>query len=555
MSRTARVASIAACCAAAASIYASNAEAGPRPAWCGAGEHAALPRGGYGEVKRRLSAQGLTEPNLAMVAQATCVAGADPKLAALIDDARARYQRLIGLSDRELGEALRLRLDPDELQRQIKQTCSALRLGPEASDQDRALREARRAALGCEGTVWNANWRRSTADWGYWNDRDVDPASELVRVAHLEQCLDHAYKRDFPDPEQSAVQIGYVRCGVDARRLDRARLEKELAEPAITDGARQVAREAFSRARRISEQLTAAYRAKAAQDPAWKTILFDAPEQAFAAWQGAAAKWRPEIDAVLAFEDKFYSPSKSAVAGCGPTLRAGWTKYLRAAGPSDEKAAERVATNDPIGYLLASRLLACDHREGRNLLAAYESSLLTQARRFRGPRRAAAWAVVDAINDIKKDRERFPITASGIAYGGDPMYGPVSNVGNQIGHGDEFHGEIKTVAKVKGGVQVTFKTVKYQVHITTCTPTNRLQSISADGHVYWEQNCVSGGTAWRTSTETPVFVPEEVAGGLAPNQFGSFRPDTKPTPRGGFPVMIYADKAKTKLVVFYGVAL
>ena len=554
-----RAVSIAAWCATALSIHISTvhistADASPRPAWCGAREQEA-PRGVRGAMERGLKAQGLTEANLSKVAQLSCDRHDDPKLASLIDDARARYQRLIGLTDQELGEAMRLRLDPEAFERQIKQTCTALRAGDEASEQDRALLDARRAALGCRGTVWNADWRRSTDDWAYWLDRDVDPASELARVAHLEQCLDHAYKRDFPDPEYDKVQVGYARCGVDARRLDRARLEKELKDPAITDAARQAAREAFSRAKLIADQLAAAYQAKAAQDPAWKAILLDAPEQAFNAWQAAAAKWRPELDAVLAFEDRYYAPSKSAVAGCGTALRAGWTKYLRAARPKDAKAAEQVATSDPIGYLLASRLLACDHREGRYLAAAYEGTLLKQARRFRGPRRAAAWAVVEAINDIKKDRERFPISAGAIALGSDPMYGPVSNVANKIGYGEDAHAEIKTVTKVKGGVNVTFKTVKYQVDITTCTPTNRVHSISADGHVYWEQNCASGGTAWRTSTEAPMFVPAELAGGLAPNQFGTFRPDTKLDPRGGFPTVLYTDKSKKKLAVFYGVAL
>lgn len=549
-----RVVWIGAWCAAALSLSISAADASPRPAWCGARDEEAR-KGIRSEMERRLGAQGLTEANLSLVAQLSCDRSDDPKLAPLIDGARARYQRLLGLTDEELGTAMRLRLDPAAFDRQIKQTCSALRPGAEASDQDRALLEARRAALGCRGTVWNADWRATTADWAYWIDRDVEPASELARVAYLEQCLDHAYKRDFPDPEYDKVQIGYARCGVDARRLDRARLEQELQDPVVTDAARQAAREAFSRAKLIAGQLAAAYQAKAAQDPAWKKILLDAPEQAFTAWQAAAAKWRPELDAVLAFEDRYYAPSKSAVAGCGAALRAGWTKYLRAAGPKDAKAAEQVATGDPIGYLLVSRLLACDHREGRYLAAAYEGVLLQQARRFRGPRRAAAWAVVEAINDIKKDRERFPISAGSIAFGSDPMYGPVSNVGNKIGYGEDAHAEIKSVVKVKGGVRVTFKTVKYKVDITSCTPTNRVHSISSDGRVLWQQNCVSGGTAWRTSTEAPMFVPDELAGGLAPNQFGTFRPDTRLDPRGGFPTVLYRDKSKKKLAVFYGVAL
>jgi hypothetical protein len=551
-----RVVSIAAWCAAALSIHIASADAGPRPAWCGArAQEVPKNRNMRSEMERRLGAQGLTETNLSLIAQLSCDRHDDPKLASLIDGARARYQRLIGLTDQELGDAMRLRLDPEEFERQIKQTCSALRAGAEASEQDRVLLEARRAAVGCRGTVWNADWRFTTEDWAYWLDRDIAPVSELAVVAHLEQCLDHAYQRDFPDPEYDKVQVGYARCGVDARRLDRARLEQELKDPAITDAARQTAREAFSRAKLIAGQLTAAYQAKAATDPAWKKILLDAPEQAFTAWQAAATKWRPELDAVLAFEDRYYAPSKSAVAGCGPGLRAGWTKYLRAAGAKDAKAAEQVATADPIGYLLVSRLLACDDREGRYLASVYEGALIQHARRFRGPRRAAAWAVVDAINDIKQDREQFPISAGSIALGSDPIYGRLSSTGNKIGYGDEVQAEIKAVAKVKGGVKVTFKTVKYQVELSTCTPTNRLHSISGDGHLIWEQNCVYRGTAWRTSTEKPMVIPDEQAGGLAPNQFGTFRPDTNLDPRGGFPMVLYTDKSKKKLAVFSGVAL
>lgn len=523
-----------------------------RPAWCGARDQEAR-KGIRSEAERRLTAQGLTESNLSLVAQLSCDKHDDPKLTTLIDGARADYRRLLGLTEAELADAMRLRLDPDAFASQIKQTCATLQPGAESSEQDKALLEAKRATLGCAGTVWNADWRRSTGDWGYWLDRDGEPASEVGHVAYVEQCLDYSYKRDFPDPEYDSAQRGYAKCGVDARRLDKTRFENELAEMKISEASRQAARETFARAKLISDQLTTAFKAKT--DPAWKQILFDAPEKAFTDWQDAAAKWRTELDAVLAFEAKYYSPSKSATAGCGPALRAGWVKYLRAAKPKDAKQAEHVATYDPIGYLLASRLLACDHREGRSLLAAYEGTLLSHARRHRGPRRAAQWAAVEAINDVQKDREKFPLSASSIAPGGDPMYGPVSNVGNKIGYGENAYAEIKSVKKRSGGTLITFKTVKYQVDITTCTNTNRLRSVSSDGTLYWEQNCKSGGTEWRTSTEAPMLVPDEVAAGLKPSMFGTFRPDTATDPRGGFPTEIYTDKSKKQLAVFFGVPL
>lgn len=547
-----RIVSIGAWCTLALVLHSSTADA--KPAWCGARNEEAR-KGIRSEVERRLKAQGLTEANLSLVAQLSCDRSEDATLAPVIDAARTRYQTLLGLSAAELGDAMRVRLDPAAFTKQIEDTCATLRPSAEASARDKALLEGKRAALGCQGTVWQADWRRSTADWAYWNDRDIAPASELVSLAVLEQCLDHVYNRDFPDPEQDQVVAGYARCGAEARRLDRARLEAELATMKLSEAARIAALETFARAKLVAGNLETAYQAKAASDPAWKRILFDAPEAGFTAWSEAATKWRPELDLVLAFEAKYDGPSKSAVAGCGPGLRAGWTKYLRAAAPKDAKAAERVANEDPIGYLLASRLLACDHREGRNLAAAYMGTLLTHARRYRGPRRAAAWAAADAISEIRKDREKLPINIALVARGDDPMYGPVANVGNKIGYGENATAEVKAVKKAEGGVIVTFKTVKYKVDITSCTNTNRLRTISRDGTLYWEQNCVSSGSEWRTSTEDPVFIPADLATGVKANQFGTFRPDTQLDPRGDFPTELYTDKTKTKLAVFYGVSL
>ena len=311
----------------------------------------------------------------------------------------------------------------------------------------------------------------------------------------------------------------------------------------------------------MSAYLEAALGARAAKDPDLKRLLFDAPEGAWKQWEADYATWKPALDAAIAYEDLLFGNSKKAMKGCSPALRNSWRKYVAARKPTTPEAAALVAS-EPIGYVLAVASAACDDREGNWWTAGQAYTRLERARSQRGPRIAGYWAVFDALVDIRADKQSFVFAMGDFPSGVQSPY--LSTMGSEwgrhenIGDADPEVGEINSVKPTKDGTLITFKTVKVTYDKRECQDTKRLWGFGAHGDAIFHQSCKVVGKTTATISPESMLVPTEAADGLAAGQLGSFnitRAARGSTQRRGFPLEVWSDKSKKRLVVCNGTPL
>jgi hypothetical protein len=113
---------------------------------------------------------------------------------------------------------------------------------------------------------------------------------------------------------------------------------------------------------------------------------------------------------------------------------------------------------------------------------------------------------------------------------------------------------VKSVAKTAKGLKVTFVTTSYQFMGQSCTPTNRIYRITAGGVVEYYQSCKDTGMQTATSRVDDVTIPNEFASGIAAGRWVNFQRTVKDM-QSGYPMAVYADKSKAKLVSWYGLGL
>ncbi|MBS2012655.1 MAG: hypothetical protein JST00_07210 [Deltaproteobacteria bacterium] len=256
--------------------------------------------------------------------------------------------------------------------------CASLRIDGSVPADQRAVEKAIGEMLGCKDTT-----REPVLS--FWTD--TASPSQLARLAVVTDCL----PQDIDRPRDL---VEGLRCHPDLVLLDRAKLDAELDADARFDAAAKTTlREAFERTRAKVEAWTKQASELAATNPAARAVLFDAPRRAVTEWNAAYASNKEAVDAAFSFASK---PGDGA-RGCSTAMRQHLSSYLAKRGVKTA-AASTTAMSESIGFPIAEALAQCEQLDGEPLAAqAIGGSLAKSSRWYRGPRVAAYWAGVDAI--------------------------------------------------------------------------------------------------------------------------------------------------------------
>jgi hypothetical protein len=488
-----------------------------------------------------------------------------PKVAALLcaNPGDPQYQRqagyfiqgLVNLTGQPAAHViadLRLRMDAARWTSEREQTCRRFDVSSEASAEQQAFAGAHRELFGCGREDVPAWWlARTSHELEHHLDRTADEPSQLQRAYHVMRC----FSRTGSKPETEV--FAYALCGHDARALDAKALDRELSRDKHNGYARAIAMQHLARVQLRVAEVEARVRALAKQDAAYEQLAFAVPQ---AAWQAATAKWRDHAEALArsaAYEARFYGPSKSAARNCATQLRDDFRAYVRGKKPNSLDDAKAAAT-DEVGVLLLARLTACEGLDGSAQAAEMLYKLGHEARAARGPRLAVLHALVDALGEIRADRERFPLEfrdlpdTRAMAIWSD-AYG---HAASRITATQDTAGVIKAVHKVGDGLRVEFATESWTEVERHCKDSNKIWKIDG-GRVIYHQTCKKVGMQTVKRTPPTVWVPAAYADKLAKGAFVELDYDLRREHDTfiGMPRAVYKDKQRKQLVAAYGVGL
>jgi hypothetical protein len=494
-----------------------------------------------------------TNGSLALIeaAELSCHWAKPPEMQVAASMIEQTWINLTGLSEPDAVESIAARINTDAWKADKQKLCSALTVSEEDRGEDKAFTETRRALFGCPND--EAQWgdRRSPPDalLAFLDQSDA-PADELMRLSWI---LARTKGEVGDDTQGNHRVLSYVTDAYDFRALSPAAALKVLEAPPYAGNlcARVIVKESIGRARIQIATYEESVK-KRIKDPEWNELLVKAPQRAIEAYTASAARFKAEIARSNAFEHKVMGPSKRAVAGCQAQLRRDFLNVYRKLPHATENEA-RDSLSDSVASLLFRRLLVCMNIDGNDDLASdLTSQLLTQSRRSRGPRIAAYYGSLEALGKIKADRERFPIDADALrAHGGSQDV-----LGNPAGGSSfptEEKGVVKAVHKAADGLHVKFEHSAHQEMTSSCTPTNRIVQIRSDGTVQYYMKCHDTGLITVNDTPAEITIATELAEGIAPGMLMHFR--VKLRNRDAYPMMVFADKRKTKLVNYYGFGL
>jgi hypothetical protein len=483
---------------------------------------------------------------------------------------------MTGLGKDDAIASLRARVDKAKWEKQKKETCEEFGVSAEASEEQKRFNSALTDTFGCRFDLY---WRRATPQIGdmleWFIDKQAEVPSELMRSYYVLNCLGDGH--DLKKKELN-ILAAYARCGVDARALDRAKLDKELAESSYNDYAKHIAREQFANAKKVGERYRRVIDKLIKDDPEYKRIFFDVPEKAFKDWEAEYASNKKAIDAANAFETKLYGPSLKAMKGCAKELRANFLAHLKSKKPKTVKDAEKAAT-DRVGMVLLGNLMACEAAEGNANTMKMLDELYGKGRLARGPRYAAYYAVIDVVSEIRSDRTKFPLEPKFFGYKTVQSFSsrankvcadvsPTDKKARRRGRGgksckstvgNDAKGVVKAVKKGKDGTTVRFKTERWREEVVECVDTNKIWMIESNGQVKYFQTCTHKGWETVKHTEKTTIIPKEAAAGIKPRMFfegsADYPYETKGYKRFGYPRFVYKSKKKKKLISFYGYKL
>ena len=181
---------------------------------------------------------------------------------------------------------------------------------------------------------------------------------------------------------------------------------------------------------------------------------------------------------------------------------------------------------------------------------------MQRAKESRGPRYASYEATMVVLNEIRNDREKFPLERmypNPPGMGRNTWYKAYEQTFNKISY-DRGTGQIKDVKKKGDVVNVTFKTVKWkEQEAYGCRDTRKVYRIRDDGTLEYYQKC-KYKTVTRSSTLEPVVVPADFASGLKAGLMIDVMIDRrKDGTRVAIPKGVYKDVDKKKFMGTFGV--
>lgn len=490
-------------------------------------------------------------PKLIKAAELNCLWAKAPEMQVAASMIEQDWINLTGLSEADAVVSIAARINADAWAADKQKLCSALTVSDEALGEDQTFMKTRQALFGCPND--NAQWGASTQppeSFLAFLDQSDAPADELLRISWILSRT----RQEFNDTNANHLVVRYVTDAFDFRALSPAAALKALEAPPYAGNlyARVVVKESIGIARiqiaTFEEQVK-----KRIKDPEWNELLVKAPQRAIEAYTASAARYKAEIARSNAFEHKVLGPSKRAGAGCEAQLRNDFLNAYRKLGHASENEAKE-SLSDPVAGLLFERLLVCIKLHGNADLAsdlAYK--LVGENRHSRGPRIAAYYGGLEALGKIKADRARFPVdTNAFLGILGDPDVLREVSPGKASPFPTEEKGIVKAARKAADGLHVKFEHSSHQEMTSSCTPTNRIVQIRSDGTVQYYMNCHDTGLVTVNDTPDEITIATELAEGIARGMIMHFRANSS---RVAYPMTVYADKRKTKLVNYYGFGL
>ncbi len=325
-------------------------------------------------------------------------------------------------------------------------------------------------------------------------------------------------------------------CKADALALDRARLDAELAGPAIDPDARLTAKMKFVRLQQTVKAQAARFAAEAAKDSGVAKVVDEIPAAATKAWADDVAAHGPLVTWTHDQLDRAWSNNKKAFEGCEPVLLTHLTTLLTKVKPATAEALTD-ALRGNLGSQLAAAAEQCFVRN--KAAQTYWSQQAWGRAAHRGVR-TAIWHALTAA-PIEFDTNR----------GADPLGLPAPVTLYANGTASSSAGTIAKLKDTGDAVEIAFKKETWKE--TVCKQwkeTNRIDGISADGKLVYRTKCVKTAVETRSSTQEPVTVAKVYAAGLKVGVAASF---VRNSDGSGYPVAVFGDKKRTKLVGAYGV--
>ena len=459
-----------------------------------------------------------------------------------------------GQSPEDALESMVLRANVDTWKSGLESGCSKLTVDEEASPAEVAKTKAIREAVGCNtGHLGDLSWYIDTGD---------QPSSELFRLAYTLQCV-RPYDMGFdPNNKHQWVKVGI--CGQDVRAVDLAKVNAETAK--MPPPLQAAARENVAAVKARFGELEEVVRAKANSDPDYKRLLFDAPKAGWDAWVAEYRKYKKPMDDTYAFEAGLFGPRLDAITYCYKALEAGVKDFFK---KSKFKTRDQVvaAMKGPIGYTLMNALGACYAVVGPWDAGVALLNATKESRVWRGPRAAAGYAMTDAVADIRANRPRFPIEPQWVypdlqnPIVKEARLGERSQVPNGGNHPDMTEGVVKVAkkwAKQKDAMKIDFKTESWMEKVVMCRDTKQIDRIE-NGKVHYRKTCQSKGNQKKQFTPKSTLFWLWSTAGIKPNAFvvAEVPPGSEygNRLRWGFPIEVYTNKKKTKLVSMYGFKL
>lgn len=481
---------------------------------------------------------------------APCVAPEDPVMQQQLGFYLQRWANLTGQSADELVELMAARAKDDDWQKARDEACKPLEDVPsEASPREAAMIKMRGYVLGCYddrlgGAQENALWEI---------DRVSAPPSQLAETYFVLRCIGE------PDVKSDWNVFHFATCRADAKQLDLEKLKAELAAENASSFVSITARQALQMARFRAAILEKALQAKVAKDPDLKTVLIDAPEKGWKAWEAEYAANKAIFDEAHAYEDKYTGPRKSAAKGCLKPAYALLKKYTAGLkGNNREEWITNLTTST--GAALLEYLWSCNEAEGREFPATGIKMVIEAGLPRRGPRFAQLAAMAEALGKVTADRPKFPVT--GAMIGGNTVHQNYPVGRNHADFREPAYNQAYTKASVVVKVStkgekttVQFKTDRWTEDELECKETNRIAMFERDGTPIYHRNChYTGRKVQKESASEPFYNYPEVVDGIAAGTFVRYITGSKYVDRvfDGIPIEVYSDKGQKKLVALFG---
>ncbi|MGB5809850.1 MAG: hypothetical protein WBG86_04920 [Polyangiales bacterium] len=533
-----------------------------KPTWCASAKPAGDPSGSVmSRMGRTLTVSernGFSPRNVASLLNDLCEHPDDPAFQAMAASVVQLWVNHTGQTKDEAITSMVARIDSDAWDAMVQRGCAKFAVDEEATFAESQTSRARKALFGCRNPPFYMFRGEVSEEYGWFVDQSATPPSELDRLTFSLQCLPDG-NREWDKNDWATIGL----CGADVRALDRATLDRETK--AMNAAFQALASESYAKAKSLLADVTRLAASKVASDPEYKSLLETVPTQAWAAWVTAYQKHKAAMDATFAFEKDLLGTRKSAVDGCWGRVESGMVKFVKSS-RFKSKDAFMEGVQGPIGYVLLNALGACYAVTSPSSVGALYLQLNERTRPWRGPRAAVRFAMLDELNRIKSDREKFPI-----------QYGAFQDRSRNLVYtraksqertkiprtGGLFNaqssGVVKTAGKPKNElVATTFQSTTWTEDKYNCVETDKINYVQ-DGRVYYRRKCTKVGKVKKTKTPAPTTFYDWSAKGIRPNTFvimaveaGS---DSQQKQRRGFPIEVYQNKSQKKVVNMYGFAL